>query len=130
VPLRDARLIRSVHVVARGCGAAIENHGALVAAVRVALEQAGATIMGDVHHFFVPHGMTIVAIAAESHLALSTWPELKAAVAEIVLCGASADPMRAWHHLEMVLTPSEMDLEERLRLLKPADQPLQGKGRG
>lgn len=40
-------------------------------------------------HKFAPHGVTIVSILKESHLALSTWPEYNYAALSLQLCGGT-----------------------------------------
>lgn len=63
-------------------------------AVERAVDAAGATIIELSVHRFVPHGVTAVAMLAESHLALHTWPESGYFAADLFSCG-SGDAERA-----------------------------------
>lgn len=50
--------------------------------------QAGANIIGIYfHHFDNNNGVTGVAILAESHISIHTWPELNFAAIDIFMCG-------------------------------------------
>jgi spermidine synthase len=53
---------------------------------------AGNTTLIDVFvHQFAPHGVSGIAVIAESHLALHTWPEHDYLAADFFTCGDSAD---------------------------------------
>ena len=62
---------------------------------RVALERAAeagkVTLIEVFVHQFSPHGVSGVAVIAESHLALHTWPEYDYVAADVFTCGDSAD---------------------------------------
>lgn len=44
------------------------------------------------HHFGDGNGVTGVALLAESHISIHTWPEHGVAAIDIFVCGAKADP--------------------------------------
>ncbi|MFV0395692.1 MAG: adenosylmethionine decarboxylase [Coprobacillaceae bacterium] len=44
------------------------------------------TIVGEIHHQFTPHGITIMAIVADSHIAIHTWPEYNHVSIDIFSC--------------------------------------------
>ena len=48
----------------------------------------GATLLDLSLRRFSPQGVTAVAMLAESHLALHTWPELNYFAADLFYCGA------------------------------------------
>lgn len=52
---------------------------------------AGATLLRTVVHRFSPQGVTGVAVIAESHLSIHTWPEAGYAACDFYTCGA-CDP--------------------------------------
>jgi S-adenosylmethionine decarboxylase len=55
----------------------------------------GATLLKtETHHFGEGHGLTAVAVLAESHLSLHEWPEYQYIAFDIFVCG-SADPESA-----------------------------------
>lgn len=47
------------------------------------------------HHFGTGQGVTGVAILAESHISIHTWPEAGLAAIDIFVCGVSADARAA-----------------------------------
>jgi S-adenosylmethionine decarboxylase len=65
---------------------------AIEAALRAAVVAAGATLLEvRLHHFGGAGGVTGVALLAESHLSIHTWPEHGYAAIDIFLCGARHD---------------------------------------
>lgn len=61
-------------------------HDALIAGVTAA----GATLLDlKLHHFGPQQGVTGVALLAESHISIHSWPEHGYAAVDIFLCGAA-----------------------------------------
>ncbi len=54
----------------------------------------GATLLHLHTHRFSPQGITGVAVLAESHMSVHTWPEIGYAAFDVFMCGA-ADPWQA-----------------------------------
>lgn len=52
-----------------------------------ALDRAGATRVASHFHQFEPHGVSGVAILAESHATIHTWPEHGYAAVDVFTCG-------------------------------------------
>ena len=52
----------------------------------------GATEVGRAECRYVPHGVTTVLFLAESHILVSTWPEHKSALVDVLLCNDTMDP--------------------------------------
>ena len=46
-----------------------------------------ATVIGVTEHRFVPQGVTVVVVIAESHLSIHTWPEHGYAAVDVFTCG-------------------------------------------
>lgn len=59
------------------------------------LTDAGATVLQVTGKKFEPHGVTVVALLAESHASLHTYPEDELAFFDLFTCGPSADPIAA-----------------------------------
>lgn len=57
-----------------------------------AASDAGATVVKSLSHRFSPVGVTAVAILAESHLSIHTWPEEGYVAADIFTCGKRTNP--------------------------------------
>lgn len=66
------------------------------AALRAGVAAAGATLLDiRLHHFGGHQGVTGVALLAESHMSIHSWPEHGFAAIDIFLCGAAQDPSAA-----------------------------------
>jgi len=84
-------------------------------ALRQAAEAARATVLSvDLHHFSPQEGVSGVAILAESHISIHTWPERNFAAVDIFMCG-DTEPMQAVEVLRTYLQPQHMDLLEHKR---------------
>ena len=57
-----------------------------------AANDARATVIKSVSHQFDPSGVTGIAILAESHISIHTWPEEGYVAADIFTCGTNTDP--------------------------------------
>jgi len=67
--------------------------------IREALSQAAvrslSTLLRLCSHRFEPHGVTAIALLAESHISIHTWPENGYAAVDIFTCGETARPEEA-----------------------------------
>ncbi|GHF82663.1 spermidine synthase [Amycolatopsis bartoniae] len=70
----------------------LDDAGFLREALRSAVAQAGATVVDVLAHRFEPHGVTVLALLAESHASVHAYPEIGAAFADVFTCGERADP--------------------------------------
>jgi S-adenosylmethionine decarboxylase len=60
-----------------------------------AAKRAGATLLHLVTHHFEPQGVTGLALLAESHISIHTWPESGYAAVDVFTCGDHTMPERA-----------------------------------
>ena len=56
---------------------------------------AGATLINLVTHSFKPQGVTGLALLAESHISIHTWPEIGYAAIDVFTCGGHTMPKKA-----------------------------------
>ena len=67
--------------------------------VRESIEKASrkamSTLLSIQSHKFDPQGVTAIALLAESHISMHTWPELGYAAVDIFTCGETAKPQFA-----------------------------------
>lgn len=83
--------------------------------LRRATEEAGATLLNiDLHHFTPNGGVSGVAVLAESHISIHTWPERGYAAVDVFMCG-KAEPHRAVGVLREAFTPHRMKVSEHWR---------------
>jgi S-adenosylmethionine decarboxylase len=85
--------------------------GAIVEAVKAA----GATLLHIHLHKFSPNGgVSGVAVLAESHISVHTWPERGFAAFDIFMCG-DAEPTKAIPVLEKAFKPKRMVIGDHKR---------------
>jgi S-adenosylmethionine decarboxylase len=65
------------------------------AALSNAALRAGATMLNLISHHFQPHGVTGLALLAESHISFHSWPESGYAAVDVFTCGDHTMPESA-----------------------------------
>ena len=68
-------------------------------AVEHAARDSRSRLLHLTSHPFQPHGVTAVALLAESHLSVHTWPEHGYAAVDLFTCGDEARPQEACRNL-------------------------------
>jgi S-adenosylmethionine decarboxylase len=68
-----------------------------------AAKSARSTLLGIQSHKFSPQGVTAIAMLAESHISIHTWPETNEAVCDAFTCGNHTDPHEAFSHMKAAL---------------------------
>jgi S-adenosylmethionine decarboxylase len=83
--------------------------------LREAAEACGATVLHvHVHEFASNGGVSGVAVLAESHISIHTWPELDFAAFDIFMCGNCA-PENAMPVLRRAFRPLRESVSEQKR---------------
>lgn len=83
--------------------------------LRQAACEAGATLLRvDLHCFTPNYGITGVAILAESHISIHTWPERAYAAIDVFMCG-DTEPYKAIDVLRDAFEPKLVTLSEHRR---------------
>lgn len=73
-----------------GCDPGIlDDYNELTRLLEAALKMAGATILRIFGEKFEPQGVTLLALLAESHASIHTWPELGYAAVDLYTCGTA-----------------------------------------
>ena len=84
-------------------------------ALRKCVAAAGATLLHiHLHHFEPNGGVSGVAVLAESHISIHTWPERDFAAVDIFMCGG-CDPYRSVPVLKAAFQPASIHLGEQRR---------------
>ncbi|WP_017328029.1 adenosylmethionine decarboxylase [Synechococcus sp. PCC 7336] len=83
-----------------GCPPDLLNDLAFVKqTLKEAVARSQATLIRDINHQFEPCGITAIALLAESHLSVHTWPEEGYVAIDAFTCGTSAQPDAACQYL-------------------------------
>ena len=73
-----------------------------------ATKEAKSTLLNLATHKFEPQGVTCVAMLAESHISIHTWPEKGMAVCDVLTCGDSAEPEKAVEYMQEQLKATDI----------------------
>lgn len=85
------------------------------ATLRKAVDECAATLLHiHLHHFTPNGGISGVAVLAESHISVHTWPERSFAAFDVFMCG-DAEPERAIPIFENAFKPERVNVAEHSR---------------
>ncbi len=83
--------------------------------LREAVDAAGATLLHiHLHHFTPSGGISGVAVLAESHISVHTWPERDFAALDVFMCG-DARPEMAIPVFRRAFSPGRMEIRDLMR---------------
>ncbi len=113
---RDGKQFAGTHLIIDLWGArGLADAAAIERALRQAVAAAGATLLHIHLHRFTPQGgISGVALLAESHISIHTWPEQDYAALDVFMCGAS-DPRHTVPVLRRAFQPKRFEVRELLR---------------
>ena len=93
----------------------LDNINHIEAAIRECVVECGATLLHiHLHHFTPSGGVSGVAVLAESHISVHTWPEHNYAAFDVFMCGDS-QPENAIAVLKRAFLPERFKVTEALR---------------
>ena len=99
--------------------------------ISTAARNAGATLLHLITHRFEPQGVTGLALLAESHISIHTWPESGYAAIDVFTCGDHTMPERACEILRSELLAKKFSLKsfrretpEDLKMTLPNRRPI------
>ncbi len=97
----------------------LDDPAFIEATFRKAIDACGATLLHiHMHHFSPYGGVSGVAVLAESHISIHTWPERDFAAIDIFMCGA-CDPYDAIPILKEAFQAETVTMNEARRGLVP-----------
>ncbi|MGC9386815.1 MAG: adenosylmethionine decarboxylase [Hydrogenovibrio sp.] len=113
---RDGKTFAGTHLIADFWGASgLDNLELMEKALREGVEKAKATLLHiHLHHFTPNGGISGVAVLAESHISVHSWPERNYAAFDVFMCGDS-EPEKAIEVLKEAFTPERVGVENILR---------------
>lgn len=113
---RDGREFAGTHLIVDFWEAdGLDDIGRMERALRDAVKAGGATLLHiHLHHFDENGGISGVAVLAESHISVHTWPERDFAAFDVFMCG-DAVPERSVAELERAFSPRRVDTHTCLR---------------
>ena len=85
----------------------LNDESFLRSAISKAAKSANATVLNLISNKFEPQGVTAIALLAESHLSIHTWPESYYSAVDIFTCGKNMKPERASKYLIEALMAKE-----------------------
>ena len=93
----------------------LDDEAFLRTSITTAAKSAGATLLNLITHHFEPQGVTGLALLAESHISIHTWPESGYAAVDVFTCGDHTMPEQACAVLSEALQSKRQALRSFLR---------------
>lgn len=111
--------MRHILFTLKGCSYGLLDDEAHIRNVLVhAAHLCGSTLLDISSHKFDPQGVTAIALLAESHISIHTWPEEGMAVCDVFTCGDHTNPRAGVTYMYEMLDARDVVSEEFLRPLK------------
>jgi len=109
------KVVAGIHLIIELMGGRnIDDPALMEKAFRCAVDSCGATLLHVHLHQFSPCGVSGVAVLAESHISVHTWPEKGYAAFDVFMCGQSR-PWVAVDIFKRFFHPTEIRVTELLR---------------
>ena len=112
---RRGKIFAGTHLIIEVVnGNGLDDEGLIETAFRRCVDECGATLLHIHTHKFSPQGVSGVAILAESHISVHTWPEIRYGAFDVFMCG-DAQPWNAVAVLEEIFETGDVRVREILR---------------
>ena len=96
-------------------GKHLDNIQMIDSALRSGANEAGATLLHlHLHQFNANGGVSGVAVLAESHISIHTWPEWNYAAVDVFMCGET-NPMKTAEVIKNAFKPDCINITEHYR---------------
>ncbi|MEM9011198.1 MAG: adenosylmethionine decarboxylase [Pseudomonadota bacterium] len=103
---RDGEVFAGTHLIIEVIGGkGLDDPALIEEAFRTSVDRSGATLLHIHTHRFSPQGVSGVAVLAESHISVHTWPEIGYGAFDVFMCG-DANP---WAAVEVLRTSFDAD---------------------
>jgi S-adenosylmethionine decarboxylase len=113
--MRNGVRCAGVHLIVDLHGAkGLDDIDLVEATLRRCVDAARATLLHIHVHHFQPNGVSGVAVLAESHISIHTWPEIGYAAVDVFMCG-SASPDACVPVLREAFSANRVEVNEILR---------------
>jgi len=120
---RDGRIYAGTHLILEVVdGTGLDDEARIQNAFREIVDVCGATLLHIHTHKFSPQGVSGVAVLAESHISVHTWPEIGYGAFDVFMCG-DAQPWLSVDVLKKAFATEDVRVHEHLRgdgLVAPA----------
>ena len=112
---RDGKVFAGTHLIIEVVnGTGLDDEARIQSAFRSCVDECGATLLHIHTHKFSPQGVSGVAVLAESHISVHTWPEIGYAAFDVFMCG-DAQPWKAVDVLAKAFDTKDVRVKELLR---------------
>jgi S-adenosylmethionine decarboxylase len=112
---RDGKVFAGTHLIIEVVdGEGLDDENRIQGAFRECVDTCGATLLHIHTHKFSPQGVSGVAVLAESHISVHTWPEIGYGAFDVFMCGDS-QPWKAVEVLRSTFNAGEVRVKELLR---------------
>ena len=108
---RDGAVYAGTHLIVEVIGGVgLDNPNRIERALRACVHACNATLLHLYLHRFQPQGVSGVAVLAESHISVHTWPEIGYGAFDVFMCG-DAEPWRATDILREAFNADDVKVE-------------------
>ncbi len=112
---RDGAVFAGTHLIIEVVnGTGLDDEGRIQQAFRDCVDTCGATLLHIHTHKFSPQGVSGVAVLAESHISVHTWPEIGYGAFDVFMCG-DAQPWLAVDVLAKAFDTADVRVRELKR---------------
>ena len=112
---RDGSVFAGTHLIIEvENGHGLDDEARIQQSFRDCVTECGATLLHIHTHKFSPQGVSGVAVLAESHISVHTWPEIGYGAFDVFMCG-DAEPWRAVDVLKRAFATETVHVKELRR---------------
>jgi S-adenosylmethionine decarboxylase len=97
----------------------LDDYDKLEGLLLTALQMSGATILRIIGEKFEPQGVTLLALLAESHASVHSWPEIGYCAIDLYTCGDTTQTHKAAEFLKYKLKSKQIEQKELVRSTTP-----------